>query len=170
MRQTRGFTMIELIAVVVVLVLLAVVALPRFLNHSSRARESADAQSIAAINTALIQHYTQNRVEDAAAGQWVTDPSQVAGVMEFDELPNGIRIVDGPRFEDQRGNRYRLEPETEIAAARIVLVTDDAGGGAGGGGGAPSGAADVPAPMILVCLAPWLGRERRRDPRKAAAE
>jgi len=168
MRQTRGFTLIELVAVVVVLAILAGVALPRFLNQSNRARESADEQSIAAINTALIQRYTQNRVEDAASGQWVTNLTQVAGVMEFDELPNGIRIVDGTRFVDQRGNRYRLEPETEVAAARIVLVTEDAGGGAGGGGEAPSGAADVPVPMILVCLAPWLGRERRRDGRKAA--
>lgn len=161
MLSRRAFTLIELVAVLVVLAILAGVALPRYLNRGNEAKESADEHVLAAINTALIQRYTNNRVNDAPSGQWITQMAQVPAVLQFDALPSGTRI-NGTEFIDQRGNRYVLTPETATSAARIGVAPSDLGGGDED----DSGAGDVPPVMLGVCLLPWMGRERRRE-RKA---
>ncbi len=129
----KGFTLIELIVVLVVLAVLSGVALPRYFDYSARAKESADLASIAAINTALSDIFVRHRMEDADSGSWITAATEVASVMEGDELPFGITLDNGD-FTDQRANTYTFIAETETAPARLVL--DDDGGG---GGGAPGG-------------------------------
>jgi len=49
----RSFTLIELMAVVVVLAILVGVAVPRFLDHSARARRAAMTSTIAAVQEGL---------------------------------------------------------------------------------------------------------------------
>lgn len=131
----RGFTLIELIAVLVVLAVLSGVALPRYFDYSARAKESADQASIAAINTALNDIFLQNQMNDADANARITAAAQVASVMEGDELPYGI-VLDAGEFTDQRGNTYTFIAETEEIPARLEL-DDDAGGGGDGGGNQP---------------------------------
>lgn len=41
MRHKRGFTLVELLVVIVVLAVLAAIVLPKFMNSSSRSKESA---------------------------------------------------------------------------------------------------------------------------------
>lgn len=122
-----AFTLIELIAVLVVLAVLSGVALPRYFDYSARAKESADSASIAAINTALNDRFLQNRLADADAASWITDPQDVASVMEGEELPFGITL-DNQQFTDQRGLTYDFVAETESAPARLGEIDPDAGG------------------------------------------
>lgn len=64
----RGFTLIELIVVVVVLGILAAVAAPKFTNQADQARENAAKQTLAVVRNALELHRTENGGYPAAAG------------------------------------------------------------------------------------------------------
>jgi len=118
----RGFSLIELIAVMVVLAILAGVALPRYIDYSSDAKEAADEASLGGIKTALQHAYMNHQVEDAPEDEWITSVYDIADVMETGELPKGITISNG-RLVDQRGNEYTLVPQTADSSARIEKYT-----------------------------------------------
>ena len=139
--RRRGFTLIELVAVIVVLAILGGVALPRLVSQASRAKDSADAAALAGINTALHGAYMSHRATDADASVWVTTPGAINAHMETGRLPEGW-TVDADQILDQRGNAYTLEIETAEAPARLVLVgAPGSGGTVAQGGGSGSGVA-----------------------------
>lgn len=133
-----AFTLIELVAVILVLAILGGIAIPRYLNHSQRAKDAADAGAFAGINTALGQTFMSNRSSGADSSRWVMSIGSIAGVMETGALPNGWS-VDGAQLVDQRGNRYDFTAETVDMQARIILPGSPSGGGSGGGGSGGSG-------------------------------
>lgn len=175
-----GFTLIELIVVIVVLAILSGAAIVRYYDMAGSARTSADMGSLAGINEALNQKYLDNRMNSATASAWITTPGQVASVMQWDSLPHGITISNG-QFVDQRGNSYAFVAETQTSPARIAVSGAGGGagagaggsggsgsgsgsGGSGGGSGGSGGAGAIPeAALVMIALAPWLGRKRRGD-------
>ena len=58
----KGFTMIELLVVILFLAALAIIALPNFLNQVGRAREVEYQNAIGAINRAQQAHHFENGV------------------------------------------------------------------------------------------------------------
>ena len=173
----RGFTLIELIVVIVVLAILAGAAIVRYYDYGEKAKLSADLGSLGALNEALNQQYLAHRMNGTAAAGWITLPAHVAPALQFDALPSGIRI-DSNQFVDQRGNRYDLIAETVSAPARIALASvgssgsgstpgsassgGASGGGSSSGGGTSGGAAAVPSGIVPVLLAPVLLMRPRR--------
>lgn len=139
MSRRRAFSLIELVAVIVVLAILAGVALPRVFNHGASARDSADAASIAGINTALNHAFLRRRSDGSTTGM-ITSVTQIAAQMETGALPAGI-TVSGSQLVDQRGNTYSLTAETATSAARVSQASggSGSGGGSGGSGGGGSG-------------------------------
>ncbi|MGK0499034.1 MAG: MSHA pilin protein MshA [Oceanicoccus sp.] len=82
-KQQSGFTLIELVAVIVLLGILAVTALPRFINLQGDARASVVAGLGGAINGALAQSYAKALIdgnETAATGATPAPTVPVNGV------------------------------------------------------------------------------------------
>jgi len=178
-QQRRGFTLIELVVVIVVLAILGGVAIMRYHDVAPQAKAAADSGSLAGINEALNQKYLANRVNNAGPSSWITSPNQVAAVMHWDQLPHGITLSNS-QFVDQRGNSYAFEAETASNSARIVAAAAGAGSGSGGSGsgsaaagsgvagggtsGGGSGAGIMPqAAVLLIVSLPWCSRPRRED-------
>jgi prepilin-type N-terminal cleavage/methylation domain-containing protein len=61
-----GFTLIELILVTVIVVLIAAVSLPKFVNLKTQAIEKSEDALMAALSTAIKTKYTQNLVDGVA--------------------------------------------------------------------------------------------------------
>lgn len=147
--SARGFTLIEVIVVVVVLAILAGVALPVYFDYSDAARDSASAGSLGGISTALNNAFASNRVTNAPSSTWVSSLTDVAGVMEDGQLPEGVTIVGG-QLQMPNGDLYDFTAETGSVPAMLALDTSSGGGGST----SPS--------IIAILLASWLGRRRAK--------
>ena len=69
----NGFTLIELIIVMVILGIMAAVAVPRYLDSIANAEESAEDAVISAIRNGLKQ-YANNALVDGGRATWPTNP------------------------------------------------------------------------------------------------
>ncbi len=82
-RNKRGFTLIEILAVVVILGILAVVVVPRVLTSSATAKTNACYQNKASINTAVEKYYFDT-------GGWPSDAMTLDIGADADYFPDGI--------------------------------------------------------------------------------
>ena len=101
----NGFTLIELIIVMVILGIMAAVAVPRYLDSISNAEESAEDAVISAIRSGLKQ-YANNSIYEEGRAIWPDNPFEAlsevpTGYNANDNgLENGIDQLDGVADED----------------------------------------------------------------------
>ena len=84
----KGFTLIELIIVMVILGIMATVAVPRYLDSIANAEESAEDAVISAIRNGLKQ-YANNALVDGGRATWPDNPFDV-----LSETPAGYSSTD----------------------------------------------------------------------------
>ena len=72
-KTRNGFTLIELIIVMVILGIMAAVAVPRYLDSISNAEKSAEDAVINSIRSGLAQ-YANNSLYDSGRAEWPTNP------------------------------------------------------------------------------------------------
>lgn len=129
LRRARGFTLIEVLVVVVILAILAAVVVPRVMDRPGQAREAAAKQGVASIMTALnmfrLDTFAYPTTEQGL-GALVTQP---AG------LPEGA-YWKGPYLDrvpkDPWGRPYLyLQPGTHGAVDVYSLGSDGRPGGEG---------------------------------------
>lgn len=65
-RQSRGFTLIELIAVIVVLAILAGVALPKYFDYSAQARASSCKGTLGGVRSGIANFYANSAISGTA--------------------------------------------------------------------------------------------------------
>jgi general secretion pathway protein G len=98
-RRNRGFTLIELMLVMVILAILAAIVVPKFAGRSEQARVAAAKTDIASIETALNAFEIDN-------GRY---PTSDEGLRALIEQPEGLKNWKGylPRLpNDPWGNPY----------------------------------------------------------------
>lgn len=66
----RGFTLVELIVIIVVLAILSGVAIPRYINYAANARASAAQATIGAVRTGIANFYANSALTGTPA--WPT--------------------------------------------------------------------------------------------------
>ncbi len=62
MNKEKGFTMIELVMVIVIIGILAAIAIPRFMDLRNSARQAACRQSGGALRAAISNYYASNMI------------------------------------------------------------------------------------------------------------
>ena len=104
----NGFTLIELIIVMVILGIMAAVAVPRYLDSISNAEESAEDAVITSIRAGLTQ-YANNSLYESGRPEWPNDPFEA-----LSEKPAGYNAsgnqanVDGEWTFVAEGNGGRI--------------------------------------------------------------
>ena len=119
-RNRSGFTLIELIAVIVVLGILAGVALPRYFDYAAQAKEASARGSLGGVRAGVANYYADQAIQGAAAYPDITALETLGTVMQ--EV-----IPDNPYDSGGTPNDVHVATVAE-ANARTVPVSTGTGG------------------------------------------
>jgi len=81
MRHEKGFTLIELMVVIVIIAILAAVALPNFMGATEKARESAVRSAVKTIQTAIEMYATEH------SGTYTSDLNEYTAYLPGNAFP-----------------------------------------------------------------------------------
>ena len=133
----KGFTLIELIAVLVVLAILSGVALPKYFDYSERAKTSALQGSLGGVRTAIANFYSNSSVEGEGRYPTLQELTTV-GVVLQEGIPanpyNGFATVVSANQSEaqnrrisnsQAGWRYFVDNDADPPVAIFYANSED---------------------------------------------
>lgn len=152
--RRRGFTLIEVLAVILVLGILGGVAVVKFVDASGRARQSAEAAVVAAVKSGLHMYRMDGSVRGGvlwpASLDAVAQGGRASGATPFFGHVLQAAVDRGwtkggtaHTYVSDMGNTFVYDPATgafgtaeEVAGAAAIAAAAASGGGGGSGGGA----------------------------------
>lgn len=96
-KRRRGFSLMELLAVVTILGIIAAIVVPRVSVSSATAREKVHEHNVATINSAVERYYIET-------GDWPADLAEIAADTNY--FPDGIPV------NPVSGDPYTLDATT----------------------------------------------------------
>jgi len=128
MRDEKGFTMIELVMVIVILGVMSIVAIPKYIDMQKEALMAAGDGCLGAMQSALVIHQADHYLRGTP---WVKNGQELMDKLmsESSEMPEGITY-------DSKSDRWIMEGESGYVQfypaddkagkpPRVVLVTKD---------------------------------------------
>jgi MSHA pilin protein MshA len=119
MKQASGFTLIELIAVILILGILAITAAPQFLDLSTSARAAAVQGVAGALGSGSAMNYA-SRTVSSGTGVTVLNCTSVANTLAGG-LPTGYAITAGAVANGGTANCVVTAPTGGATAGFVAL-------------------------------------------------
>ncbi len=117
MRGNKGFTLIELVMIIVILGILSVVAIPRYINMQSEAREASGEAYIGALNSAISNHIADHYLRGTA---YVKDAKEATALLEKNsKMPDGMTLKDTVWSVDGGSYKYTFVKAKDSDPPRI---------------------------------------------------
>jgi len=150
MRRTKGFSLIELLIVVAIILVIAALAVPSFLQSRMRANESAAAADIRTVNAAQISYnsayptvgFAANLSSLAGTCTGTTIPTSTSACLIDSQLAAGTRnsytfamsnvtgspnsaynIIAGPLLQNYSGVRYFCSYADAVVRVSMTAIT-----------------------------------------------
>ncbi|MCX7845267.1 MAG: type II secretion system GspH family protein [Dictyoglomaceae bacterium] len=127
--REKGFTLIELMVVIVIIAILAAVALPNFMGATEKARESAVRSAVKTIQTSLEMYATDNQGYYPTATQFTS--TTFKGYLPGREFPKNPSTNQPYTFGTATGtaesteNAYKIRYESDGTTYTITGFAKD---------------------------------------------
>lgn len=118
MIRKQGFTLIELVMILLVLGILSVVAVPRYINMQREVQEAGAQEFMCALNSTLAAHIGEHYLQGT---EWVKSGEELMKLTkEAPEMPEGMTYENDTWTLYVARMSWKLEAATDQSPPRIV--------------------------------------------------